>query len=201
MQPIDRIFLSISAHHDTLSPDTRVNSIYPRYLDQAWTPGDGLTMRAFRTERPMAARILLRETPALTARCMRDRRRPACAWRAPHRRRRLTFRFPRSWLSQWRDVADAMERLTTQLHGRKTLGRPTDQIVFEDRHLELERAIIVLVVDEQHADELLADIDLGGIVLLRPWHDADLGIAEYALEIGVELSDFLNVHGGLQSIF
>ena len=31
----------------------------------------------------------------------------------------LTFRFPRSWLSQWRDVATAMERLTVQLHGPK----------------------------------------------------------------------------------
>src|ERR671936_2367415 len=39
-----------------------------------------------------------------------------------------------------------------------------DQIVFENRHLELERAIVVLIIDEQHADELLADIDLGRIV-------------------------------------
>jgi hypothetical protein len=29
----------------------------------------------------------------------------------------LTFRFPRSWLAHWRDVADAMARLTLQLHG------------------------------------------------------------------------------------
>jgi hypothetical protein len=29
----------------------------------------------------------------------------------------LTFRFPRSWLSQWRDAASAMDRLTVQLHG------------------------------------------------------------------------------------
>lgn len=43
-----------------------------------------------------------------------------------------------------------------------------DEIVLEDRHLELERAIIVLVVDEEHADELLADIDLGAVILLRP---------------------------------
>jgi len=45
-----------------------------------------------------------------------------------------------------------------------------------------------------------ADIDLGRIVLLRPRHNANLGIAEQALEIGVELPDFLNVHGSLQSI-
>ena len=29
----------------------------------------------------------------------------------------LTFRFPRAWLSQWRDVADAMDRLVAQLRG------------------------------------------------------------------------------------
>src|SRR5436309_3629148 len=38
MQPIDRIFLSIAAHHDTLAPDIRVRTIYPRYLEQASTP-------------------------------------------------------------------------------------------------------------------------------------------------------------------
>src|SRR3954471_11604064 len=44
-QPIDRIFLSISAHHDALAPDMRVRTIYPRYLDQSSTPiDDGLTM-------------------------------------------------------------------------------------------------------------------------------------------------------------
>ena len=31
----------------------------------------------------------------------------------------LTFRFPRSWLAQWRDVANAMNRLTAQMHGPK----------------------------------------------------------------------------------
>src|SRR5271155_2742014 len=43
IQPIDRIFLSISAHQDTLAPDARTRTIYPRYLEQASTPGqDGL---------------------------------------------------------------------------------------------------------------------------------------------------------------
>jgi hypothetical protein len=32
------------------------------------------------------------------------------------------------------------------------------QVFLEDRHLKLERAIVVLVIDEQHADELLAEI-------------------------------------------
>jgi hypothetical protein len=31
----------------------------------------------------------------------------------------LTFRFPRSWLSQWRDVAEALDRLSAQLRGPK----------------------------------------------------------------------------------
>ena len=29
----------------------------------------------------------------------------------------LTFRYPRDWLSQWHDVASAIDRLTLQLHG------------------------------------------------------------------------------------
>jgi hypothetical protein len=74
-----------------------------------------------------------------------------------------------------------------------------DQVFLEDRHLELEGTVVVFVVDEQDADELLTDIDLGGIILFRARHHANFLVAEYALEIGVELPDFLNVHGGLQS--
>src|ERR1700760_1198732 len=52
-QPIDRIFLSVAAHHDTLAPDMQVRTIYPRYLEQASSPGDdGLTGRAFRDGSP-----------------------------------------------------------------------------------------------------------------------------------------------------
>ncbi len=53
IQPIDRIFLSIAAHHDTLAPDIRVRTIYPRYLEKASTQGDdGMTLRAFRDGTP-----------------------------------------------------------------------------------------------------------------------------------------------------
>src|SRR5579872_4643190 len=47
IRPIDRIFLSIAAHHDSLAPDIRVRTIFPRYLEQASViEDDGLTMRA-----------------------------------------------------------------------------------------------------------------------------------------------------------
>ncbi len=120
IQPIDRIFLSIAAHHDTLAPDIRVRTIYPRYLEQASTQGDdGLTMRAFRDGTPYGGEdLFFANAPNLTARCTRDAATPGmCLSERRIDGADLTFRFPRSWLSQWRDVANAMDRLTVQLHG------------------------------------------------------------------------------------
>jgi hypothetical protein len=120
MQPIDRIFLSIAANHDTLAPETRVRTIYPRYLQQQSSPrDDGLVMRAFRDGTPYSNEDLyLAKMPNLTARCTRD---TTTAGMCLSERRidgaDLTFRFPRSWLAQWRDVANAMDRLAVQLRG------------------------------------------------------------------------------------
>jgi hypothetical protein len=122
VQPIDRIFLSIAAHHDSLAPDTRVRTIYPRYLEKQSTPiDDGLTMRAFRDGSPYANEDLFSAgTPAFNARCTRDGLTPGmCLSERRIDGADLTFRFPRSWLSQWRDVANAMERLTAQMRGPK----------------------------------------------------------------------------------
>ena len=120
-QPIDRIFVSIAAHCDTLAPDMRVRTIYPRYLEQASTMGeDGLTMRAFKEGSPYSGEDMFTGNPALSARCSRDAATPGmCLTERRVEGADLTFRFPRSWLSQWRDVADAMERLTAQMYGRK----------------------------------------------------------------------------------
>jgi hypothetical protein len=121
-QAIDRIFLSIAAHRDTLAPDTRVRTIYPRYLEQASAlVEDGLTMRAFRDGSPYANEDLFSATtPSLNARCTRDGQTPGmCLSERRVDGADLTFRFPRSWLSQWRDVANAMDRLTAQMQGPK----------------------------------------------------------------------------------
>jgi hypothetical protein len=119
-QPIDRIFLSIAAHRNSLSPELRVQNIYPRYLDQAASAGpDRLAMRAFRDGTPYAGEDLFSaDQPRLNARCTRDGRTPgACLSERRIDGADLTFRFPRSWLGQWRDVAGSMDRLTLQLRG------------------------------------------------------------------------------------
>jgi hypothetical protein len=121
-QTTDRIFLSISAHNDSLAPDMRVRTIYPRYLEQASSPGtDGLTMRAFRDGTPYGGEdLFLANMPALTARCTRDAATPGmCLSERRIDGADLTFRFPRGWLSQWQEVANAMDRLTVQLRGAK----------------------------------------------------------------------------------
>jgi hypothetical protein len=121
-QPADRIFLSIADHHDTLAPDMRVRTIYPRYLEQASTPSqDGLAMRAFREGTPYSGEdLFFANTPALTARCSRDAATPGmCLSERRIDGADLTFRFPRSWLSQWQEVANAMDRLAGQLGGAK----------------------------------------------------------------------------------
>jgi hypothetical protein len=120
VQPIDRIFLSIAAHHDAMAPDTRMHTIYPRYLEQASSPGsDGLTIRAFRDGTPYSNEDLaFSNTPNLAARCTRDAATPGtCLSERRIDGADLTFRFPRSWLTQWRDVANAIDRLAEQMHG------------------------------------------------------------------------------------
>jgi hypothetical protein len=120
MQPIDRIFLSIAAHHDSLAPDMRVRTIYPRYLEPTSTPGEeGLTMRAFRDGSPYSNEdLFLSDTPKISARCTRDAATPGmCLSERRIDGADLTFRFPRSLLAHWQTVADAMDRLTQQLHG------------------------------------------------------------------------------------
>ena len=120
VQPIDRMFLSISTHNDTLAPDARVRTIYPRYLEQARAPEqDGLTTRAFRDGTPYSNEdLFLAKAPALYARCTRD---GATEGMCMSERRiggaDLIFRFPRAWLAQWRDIGNAMDRLTTQVSG------------------------------------------------------------------------------------
>lgn len=117
---IDRIFVSIAAHHNALAPDERARTIYPRYLDSAPAQmNDGLGLRAFRDGSPYANEdVVFAERPALFARCTRDAATPGmCISERRIDGADLTFRFPRSWLSDWRQVANAVDRLIVQMRG------------------------------------------------------------------------------------
>lgn len=115
---IDRIFLSIAAHHDALSPDERTRTIYPRYFDQnAGSLQDGLSIRPFRDNTPYANEDLVyASSPQIIARCTRDAKTPGmCLAERRIEGADVTFRFPREWLSKWRDVATAMDRLIVRM--------------------------------------------------------------------------------------
>jgi hypothetical protein len=118
-QPADRIFLSIAAHHNAMSPDTRLRSIYPFYFEQTAAPAaeDGLTRRAFREGSAYGSEdLFVGGQQALIARCTRDSATPGmCLSERRIDGADLTFRFPREWLAQWRSVAAAMDKLTLQL--------------------------------------------------------------------------------------
>ena len=74
-------------------------------------------MRAFRDGSPYSHEdFYAAETPNLVARCTRDGvTQGMCLSERRVDGADLTFRFPRGWLAQWRDVVSAMDRLTAQL--------------------------------------------------------------------------------------
>jgi hypothetical protein len=118
----DRFFLSIEAHHGTLAPELRLRTIYPRYLMPEASTTDGLTRQPFRDGSPYANEDLFSAgTPELAARCTRDGATPGmCLSERRIDGADLTFRFPRQWLTQWRELAGAIDRLGKQLHGARS---------------------------------------------------------------------------------
>ncbi|KQW22520.1 hypothetical protein ASC80_03825 [Afipia sp. Root123D2] len=117
---IDRIFVSIAAHHDALSPDERLRTIYPRYYDSAKARSeDGLTWQSFEEGSPYSNEDLVTAaSPNFVARCSRDADTPGmCMSERRIEEADLVFRFPRDWLSRWRDVAGAMETLVARMRG------------------------------------------------------------------------------------
>ncbi|MCO5129797.1 MAG: hypothetical protein M9932_04440 [Xanthobacteraceae bacterium] len=119
-EAIRRIFLSIAEHHGAMSPQTRLQTIYPRYLEPTHsTVAEGLTLQAFRDGTPYEQEDLLLARDGdrqLVARCTRDSDTPGtCLVERRVNGADLTFRFPRQWLARWRDVAAAMDGLTDRL--------------------------------------------------------------------------------------
>ena len=118
----DRLFVSIVALTGVLPPLERLRTIYPRYVAaQAAAGPDGLAILPFRSATPYDGEDLVyaaSNPEQFFARCTR----PAGAVpgtciseRALHGAQ-ISIRFPRDWLSEWRNVAAGLERLAAQLH-------------------------------------------------------------------------------------
>jgi len=113
----DRLFATIAAIDGTLPPMERLKVIYPRYTDGAPViMPNGLSLQSFRDGSPYQGEDLILDPAAperFLLRCTRQigSTPPMCL----HERRiagaDITLRFPRQWLSDWRAVADGIERL------------------------------------------------------------------------------------------
>jgi hypothetical protein len=118
---LDRLFMTIATAGDTLSPEERVRTVYPRYTMAEEEPGpSGLTVLPFREGTPYQGEDLLfaAAVPGFLVRCTRNGPGPmpgTCL----HERRigaaDLVLRFPRDWLGDWRTVADRIDRLIARI--------------------------------------------------------------------------------------
>ena len=128
-QPFDRIFVTIAVARDSLPPEERVATIYPRYAETDPVVGpEGLSVISFRQGTPYQGEDLIYDatTPGnFLVRCSRNGAGPTpgvCL----HVRRigeaDITVRFLRDWLADWRFVAGNIERLIAKLRPAGAAG-------------------------------------------------------------------------------
>jgi hypothetical protein len=112
----DRVFVTIAASGGTLLPSARLATIYPRYVAAAPATGpDGLALAAFRDGSPYQGEDLAFDPSApdrFLARCSRNTStRGTCLAERRIADAEVTVRFPRDWISDWRNVAEGIDRL------------------------------------------------------------------------------------------
>jgi len=118
--PLDRLFVTIAGSDGTLSPAERMKTIYPRYIaDDLQPEADGLVARHFGDETPYRGEDLvfdLAHPERFIARCSRTGATPGiCLMERRIGAADITLRFPREWLSDWREVAVKLEYLIATL--------------------------------------------------------------------------------------
>lgn len=113
----DRLFVTVAGADSTLAPIERLKTIYPRYLDAAPVVGaDGLSLQAFRDGSAYQGEDLLYDPAAPEKFLLRCTRQVGTTPAMCLQERRIggadvTARFPRAWLTDWRAVADSIDRL------------------------------------------------------------------------------------------
>lgn len=122
IDPNERLFVTIASGDATLPLIERVQTIYPRYLVAEPVAGPpGLTFRGFRNDTPYQGEDLVFESNApehFLARCSRKgvTSSGVCLLERRIGNADVTLRFPRDWLTDWQNVASAIDRLIARLH-------------------------------------------------------------------------------------
>jgi hypothetical protein len=118
----NRLFVTIVSLAGVLPPLERLHTIYPRYVAaQAAIGPDGLAVLPFRSATPYEGEDLVyaaNNPEQFSARCMRAAGTVpgTCISERALDGAQISIRFPREWLSDWRNVAAAFDRLAAQLH-------------------------------------------------------------------------------------
>lgn len=117
-QTFDRMFVTIASAEGALPPVERFKTIYPRYLEMQIVSGpDGLAVRPFRDGTPYQGEDLIYDPAApepFILRCSRDgagQTTGICLYDRRIGAADITVRFPRNWLSEWRNVARGIDKL------------------------------------------------------------------------------------------
>jgi hypothetical protein len=119
---LDRLFVTIAPADGTLPPVDRVNAIFRRYLaDEHFESPDGLLIMSFRDGTPYQGEELYLNSAAperFMTRCTRPG--PGgtpgmCLYEQRVGAASVTLRFPRDWLTDWRGLAQGLERVIARL--------------------------------------------------------------------------------------
>jgi hypothetical protein len=120
--PGARFFVTIAPLGPVLPPLERLRGIYPHYVEsEAMAGADGLAILPFRKGSPYAGEdlVYLSGTPEqFFARCTRavEQVPGTCINERAIDAAEVTFRFPRAWLEDWRNVSASFDRLLVQMH-------------------------------------------------------------------------------------
>ena len=119
---LDRLFVTVAPADATVAPAERINTIFRRYLaNERFESPDGLTIMGFRDGTPYQGEDLYLDAAAperFITRCTRPGAGGTpgmCLYEQRIGAASVTMRFPREWLSDWRALARAIERLIASL--------------------------------------------------------------------------------------
>ena len=123
---IDRLFVTMAERDDGLGPVELIRNIYPRYFDFGRFAGpDGLLVIRFRDGTPYQGEDLFYDPAAperFVVRCSRPGAGPTPGTCLYERRiadaADVTVRFPRDWLTDWRNLSAGIEKLMASLQAR-----------------------------------------------------------------------------------